>query len=136
VITLATAERDAVIVACAISAGVHAALVPEHLAEGRALGIGFAGTAAFLALLAAVLTREASPVALTLAAALFAGLIGSYLLAVTFGLPLLHPEVEPLTGLAVATKAVEAAGLAAAVHLVMRGRPSHSVSLSPKGALQ
>ena len=41
-----TARVDAVIVACAVSAGIHAALVPEHLEEGRAAGIAFAVSAA------------------------------------------------------------------------------------------
>ncbi len=35
-ITPAAIERDLVIVACAISAGIHAALIPDHLAEGGA----------------------------------------------------------------------------------------------------
>jgi hypothetical protein len=37
----AAIERDLVIVACAISAGIHAALVPDHLNESAGAGIGF-----------------------------------------------------------------------------------------------
>ena len=33
------------------------------------------------------------------------------MLAVTTGIPVLHPDVDPVEGLAVATKAVEAVGL-------------------------
>jgi hypothetical protein len=44
-------------------------------------------------------------------------------LAVTTGVPVLHPEPEPVDGLALFTKAVEATGLAAALNL-----------LRPKGA--
>ena len=38
----------------------------------------------------------------------------SYALAITTGLPVLHPDPEPVDGLALATKAIEAAGLLAA----------------------
>ena len=34
-------ERDTVIVACAVSAGIHAALTPEHFDEGFGAGAGF-----------------------------------------------------------------------------------------------
>jgi hypothetical protein len=40
----------------------------------------------------------------------FAGLIASYFLAVTTGVPVLHPDVEPVDGLALIAKAVEIAG--------------------------
>ena len=134
-ITLAVAERDAVIVACGISAGVHAALAPEHFGESKALGIGFLGSAVALAVLAVALSRHAGPVAPALAGALFAALLVGYGLAITVGLPLLHPQPEPIDGLAVATKVVEAAGLAAALHLLRRGRASVAVTFPPKGAL-
>jgi hypothetical protein len=45
VIPLAAIERDALIVACAISAGIHAALTPAHFAEGTGAGLGFAAAA-------------------------------------------------------------------------------------------
>jgi hypothetical protein len=45
----------------------------------------------------------------------FAGLLGSYALVLTTGFPLLHPEREAVDGLALFTKAVEAAGLVLAV---------------------
>jgi hypothetical protein len=60
--------------------------------------------------------------------AVLAGLIGSYTLAVTSGVPLLHPEPEPITGLALITKAVEMAGLLAASHLLWHGRPALAVT--------
>ena len=134
-ITLAAAERDALIVACAISAGVHAALAPEHYDESRALGLGFLGSAMALAALGVWLTRHVTPAALALSGAAFAGLLAAYALAITAGLPLLHPEPEPVVGLAVATKVVEAAGLAAALHLLWRARAALGVAFQPKGAL-
>jgi hypothetical protein len=116
--------RDLLIAACAISAGIHAALVPAHLAEGAAAGVAFAVSAAVLAALAVALTSRPTPVVLATTAAAFAGLLVAYALAITTGLPVLHPEPEPVEGLALFTKAVEATGLVAAVQL-----------LRPRGAL-
>lgn len=116
--------RDLVVVACAISAGIHAALAPEHFADGTAAGAGFVAAAAGLAGAAVALTlRPTSAVALGGSAILLAGLIVSHALAATYGLPVLHPKPEPLDGLAVFTKAVEAIGLIAASLLLRRPRP-------------
>jgi hypothetical protein len=56
--------RDLVIVACAISAGIHAAVAPEHFDEGTGAGAGVAVSAVALAGLAVVLTRELGVTAL------------------------------------------------------------------------
>ena len=118
-------ERDALIVVCGISAGIHGALVPEHFRESAGAGLGFVVATVALAALAVVLTRR-SPglVTLTAAAAVLLGLLASYALAITTGVPLLHPEPEPVEGLALATKAIEAAGLFAALHMLGRERPA------------
>jgi hypothetical protein len=113
-------RRDVVILACAISAGIHAALTPAHAAEGAAMGVAFATSAAALAVLAIVLTGEVTPGALAAAAGVFGALLVGYALAVTTGLPILHPGREPLDGLAIFTKGVEIAGLLAAVDLLRR----------------
>ena len=66
---------------------------------------------------------------------MLAGLLASYALATTTGVPLLHPEAEPVDGLALVTKAIEAAGLLAALSLLRR-RPAAAFSLiQPKGTL-
>ena len=129
--------RDALIVTCAISAGIHAALAPEHFAEATAAGVGFLAAAVGLAALAVVLTlRPASVAALAGSAALLAGLIVAYALAVTSGLPVLHPEPEPVDGLALVTKAIEAAGLLLALHLLRLRRPTTVLAFPPpKGTL-
>ena len=102
-------SRDLVVVACAVSAGIHAALAPEHPS--------FAGAAAALAVVSVGLARRpASALLLEGAALVLVGVIGAYALAVTTGIPILHPDVEPVTRLALATKAVEAAGLLAALY--------------------
>lgn len=125
-ITRGELERDLVLVACAISAGIHGALVPDHLAAGAGAGAGFLGAAVVLGALVVVLTRRPSPAALLGAAVVLAGLLGSYALAVTTGVPLLHPQPEAADGLALFTKAVEAVGLAAATHLLIRARQARA----------
>jgi hypothetical protein len=119
-------RTDLVIVACAISAGIHGALVPVHFEEGTGAGVGFVVATLLLGALVVALTlRPASGLALAGAALAFAGLIASYAFAITTGLPVLHPGVEPVESLALFTKAVEGAGLAAAV-----------LTLQPKGTLK
>jgi hypothetical protein len=114
-VTVAELRTDVVIVMCAISAGIHGALVPDHFGEGTGAGIGFVAATVLLAGLAVALTfRPASEVALAGAAAVFVGLLISYVFAVTTGVPVLHPERETVEGLALFTKAVEVVGLLAA----------------------
>jgi hypothetical protein len=121
-----------VILTCAISAGIHGALAPEHF-EGTGAGTGFVAATALLAALAVALTqRPASGVTLSGATVVLAGLIGSYALAVTTGLPVLHPEVEPVDGLALFTKAIEAIGLTAATSILWHRRLA-TLNPRPKG---
>lgn len=130
-----TSARDLVIVACAISAGIHAALTPAHFAERAASGIGFLAASVLLAGLVVGLTRRAGRLELILTALLLAGLLASYALALTSGLPVLHPVPEPIDVLAVVTKLVEATGLVAALDLLARGRPAAAIPFTTKGAL-
>ena len=74
--------------------------------------------------------RPPGTVLLVASATALAGLIGSYALAVTTGVPVLHPEPEPVGGLATVTKAVEAIGLLVAVRLLRRTRNATVPSLS------
>jgi hypothetical protein len=127
-------RRDVVILACAISAGIHGALVPEHLGESAAAGWAFAASTVILALVAVALTQW--PVArapLVPAAALLGSLLVAYALAITTGVPLLHPEPEPVEGLALVTKAIEAAGLVAAWTLLRGERAGALVTPQTKG---
>ena len=127
-------RTDAVIVACAVSAGIHAALAPEHFRETTGAGIGFIAATVVLGALAVALTLRPSEPAFAAAALLFAGLIGSYVLAVTTGIPVLHPEVDSVEGLALATKAIEAAALVLAVS-AFRPVPALLSLTQPKGTL-
>ena len=130
----ASVRLDVVILACAISAGIHGALVPAHLDESAAAGWAFAVSAAILAVLAVELTRRPSArLPLVLAASTLAGLLAAYPLAVTTGLPLLHPEREPVDGLALVTKAIEAVGLLAAWSLLRGERAVALTTPQTKG---
>jgi hypothetical protein len=113
-----TLERHLLVVVCAISAGIHGGLVREHFAEGVGAGSGFLAATVLLAGAAFCLGRSAAPSVTRATALLLAGLLVSYALAVTTGVPLLHPEVEPVDGLALVTKVVEAVGLVAALDLL------------------
>ena len=127
--------RDVVILACAVSAGIHGALAPAHFAEGSAAGWGFAVSTILLAGLAVALTvRPASALPLAGATVVLAGLLGSYAFAITAGLPLIHPHPEPVDGLALATKAFEVVGFGTALHLLGR-RPLVTSIPHPKGTL-
>ena len=117
-------RRDVVVAVCAISAGIHAALVPEHWAESAATGMGFLLSAVALAVAAFAVARVANPVAPAAAGLLLGGLIVAYVLATTTGVPVLQPEPEAVDGLALWTKAIEVIGIVAAWGAVSgRSRP-------------
>ena len=117
-------RRDIVIVACAVSAGIHAALVPEHLRESTAAGGGFIASTVLLAVMAVALTYRSESLAAVVATTLVvAALLAAYALAVTTGVPVLHPEQESVDALALFTKAVELLGLAVAVDVIRTSRP-------------
>ena len=121
-----TARRDGLIVCCAISAGVHAALVPEHMRESVVTGAGFVGATVLLVALTIGLTARPDSRAVTSFATLvLLGLLVSYGVASAIGIPVLHPAVDPIDAVGVLTKAVELVGLALAGGLrgPVRGRP-------------
>jgi hypothetical protein len=133
-VTLAELRTDLVILTCAISAGIHGALVQDHFGEGTGAGLGFVTATVLLAVLAVVLTWRPTQAAFFATAAVFAGLIASYALVITTGFPVLHPEPEAVDALALFTKAVETVGLLLAASLLRR--PSLAISLTqPKGTL-
>jgi len=111
-------ERDVLIVACAISAGVHGALIREHFEEGAGAGGGFLASTILLIALVVALTRAGGTLVLLASVAVLASLIVAYGFAVSTGVPILHPEVEPVEGLALSTKVVEVVGLVAALDLL------------------
>jgi hypothetical protein len=124
--------REVLVVCCAVSAGVHAALTPEHFDERAAAGVGFALSAVLLAGIALLLARRLTPLLVDAAILLLLGLIGAYILGVTTGVPGLVPEPEAVEGIAVATKVIEAVGVIAAAALRWSpSRPRSTVALLP-----
>jgi hypothetical protein len=132
-LTLTELRIDLVILTCAVSAGIHGALVQDHFGEGTGAGVGFVVATVLLAVLALALTRSPSRFALVATAAVFAGLITSYALVITTGVPVVHPDVEAVDGLALFTKGVELVGLVLAASLA-GGRSSRPL-LRPQAAL-
>ena len=116
-------NRTALVLAGAVSAGVHAGLAPEHLHEWPPLGAAFVAAAAAAALfVAAVVLRPASPWPPRVLGALLGGLIVAYALTRLAALPPLDPDRESLDLLGVCTGAIEAAGVGFALRLsVTRG---------------
>jgi hypothetical protein len=91
-VTFSELKLDVVILSCAVSAGIHAALVPDHFDEGAGPGIGFVLATVLLSVLAVALTRSPSQPVLLAAVVVFAGLIVAYVVVLVAGLPVLHPE--------------------------------------------
>ena len=75
-------SRDVLILACAVSAGVHAALAPEHAS--------FVPAAVALGVLAVGLARSPAPLLVDGAIVVLGGLIVAYALAATTGIPLAY----------------------------------------------
>ena len=112
------------VVAGAVSAGVHAGLAPEHLHEWLPLGAAFVAAAAAAALgVVALVLRPASPWPPRVLGALLGSLVVAYALTRLAALPPLDPDREPLDLLGVCTSALEAAGLVAALRLVLAYNP-------------
>ena len=113
--------RYPVALVAAGSAGVHAALVPEHLHESTALGIAFAGSAVALALVAvATRTPRQDSWAPAAAAVVLLATAAAYLLSRTTGLPGLITDPEEVDPLGVVTSSAEVVAAAAAVLLSRR----------------
>lgn len=65
---------------------------------------------------------------------MLAGLLVSYALAITTGVPVLHPQPEPVDRIALFTKGLEPVGLLVAAHQLRRARPAFAPRIPrPKG---
>ena len=107
---------------CAGSAGVHAALIQPHLAEGGLpLGLAFAAAAAALAVAALTVRQPRHDSWAPAAATVVLGVIAvSYLLSRTTGIPLLIGQAEELDPLGAATTVAELAGAISGAVLMSR----------------
>jgi peptidoglycan/LPS O-acetylase OafA/YrhL len=116
--------RPLIAVACAGSAGVHAALVPSHLREGNApLAAALAVVAVGLAVVAVAVSSPAHDGWAPPAAVVLLGAIAvAYALSRTSGLPglVVDPEAVDLAG--VLTTVTEALGAFAGVALFTKIR--------------
>jgi hypothetical protein len=107
-----------VVAACAVSAGAHAGLVPEHLRAAPQIGVAFAvATGLLLAAATALAIRPGSLGAARSAALLLGALVALYAASRTTGIPLLEPHTEAVDAVGATTKVVEGLGLVFASRL-------------------
>lgn len=123
--------KDVAVLACGLTAGIHAGLVPEHLHESPLLGASFALAAALAAVLTVELARSDAARWQVAAAVLLAGLVAAYAASRTVGLPAVGVEHGSLDPLGLSAKAIETAGLGAAVWLLRHS--TRSVGRLPAG---
>ena len=119
--------RGAVALVCAASAGVHAALVPEHYHEaGWALATAFALSSVALAVCAALSARPDARTGLGRHAqvTVLSAVALCYVLSRTTGIPVLVPIPEEPDALGVVTTTAEVLAAAACVLL----RPDRKVA--------
>jgi CHASE2 domain-containing sensor protein len=125
--------RDVAVLACALSAGVHAGLVPEHVHESTRLALAFACAAVLAGLVVVALSCwRSTPWPPTAAALVLSCLIGAYVLSRTAGLSPLGAEREALDPVGLLTNAVEAVGLVLAVSLLSQVRTRAGDRPSPR----
>jgi hypothetical protein len=128
-----TARRTGLLaLAVTFSAGIHAALVPEHLKEMPPLGYSFIGAAVIGAALAWALVSRPDDRRIPALAGLFClGQIVTWLLFVTVPIPLVSGTPEPVETIALISKAVELYGFAIALSLATSRKRSGRLALSP-----
>lgn len=103
---------DALVVAGAAGAAVHAVLAPEHLREWAPLGASFAAGAAVLAVGVVALALRPSDRRIAGAVAfVLAVFVAGYVTTRLTALPPLDPDREAFDVLGICTTAIEAAGL-------------------------
>ena len=118
-------SRRAGLLALAVtfSAGIHAALVPEHLKEMPPLGYAFIGAAAIGGVLACALVTRPDDPRISLVAGLFClGQIAAWALFVSVHVPGFSGTPEGVELIALVSKAAELAGVALAFPLALPHR--------------
>jgi hypothetical protein len=114
-----TTRTGLIAVAVAFSAGIHAALVPEHLQELPPLGYAFIVAAVIGGVLAWALVSRPHDRRLPVLAALFClAQIGAWVLFVTLPVPGFAGTPESVETIALVSKAVEALGVLLALPLI------------------
>jgi hypothetical protein len=117
-----TAKRTGLLaLAVAFSAGIHAALVPEHLKEMPPLGYSFIVAAVVGAAIAYGLVTRPSDRRAAAAAVLFlVGQILAWVLFVTMRVPGFAGTPESIEAIALVSKAAELFGVAVGLQLLVR----------------
>jgi hypothetical protein len=115
-----TAKRTGLLaLALTFSAGIHAALVPEHMKEMPLLGYAFIAAAVIGAVLAWALVSRPHDRRIPLLAGIWCiGQIVTWALFVTTPVPGFSGTPEPVETIAVVSKAAELLGIAIAIQLV------------------
>lgn len=128
-----TARRRLLVIACATSAGIHAALVSTHAGGSHVLGGLFALSAVLLIVAALVIEHGGGRQAVAVTALLLAALLATYAVSRFASLwPLEHPE--PVDAVGAVTKLFEAGGLLLAIGLLQTPRAAAKEPLaSTKG---
>lgn len=113
--------RYVVSLVCAGTAGVHAALVPEHFAEGAPIGTAFVLSAVASAAMALAVRRPHNDAwAPAAAAALLVGIAVAYALSRSVGMPLLLDGPESLDAVGAITTFAEIAAATCGGLLMIR----------------
>lgn len=113
-------RRALLICSLAASAGLHLALVPEHLDEAPRVGVLFILGSAAAIVLGTLLLWKVTRALLAASALLLASMIFAYIVAVTVGLGPLGMEREAVDDVGLICKAVEVVGVLAALTLLAR----------------
>jgi hypothetical protein len=131
---ISTSTRTSLLALCVtFSAGIHAALVPEHLREMPPLGYAFVAAAAIGGVLACALVSRPDDRQIALLAGLFClGQIAAWALFVSVHVPGFSGTPEGIETIALISKATELAGVALAFPLALpRRRLSPSARRRP-----
>jgi flavin reductase (DIM6/NTAB) family NADH-FMN oxidoreductase RutF len=102
-------------IVCAVSAGVHAALIPPHAHESTRLAVAFSLATVMLVLAAVALTLRPAPAVARATAALLLGMAAAYVLSRTTGIPGLIEHQEPVDLVGVVISCLELVGAVVAV---------------------
>jgi hypothetical protein len=117
---ITTSKRTGLLtLAVTFSAGIHAALAPEHVKEMPPLGYAFIAAAAAGSLLAVALVSRPNDRLISILAGFFClGQIAAWALFVTVHVPGFSGTPERIEIIALVSKAVEAAGVVLAFRLM------------------